>query len=138
MTWMARLAARAAARASTASKYVVKYSAPTASSISIETIGVVRALDVAVVAQLDVDEVLEPGGADALARQGVLLRRDRDRRDAAAELAGGVQGEAAPARADLEHVHARAAARRRSAIRRYLVRWASASDWSGVSKTALE
>ena len=69
---------------------------------------VVRALDVAVVAQLDVHEVLEAGRADALAREVVLLLRDRDRGHAAAELAGGVQREAAPARADLEHVHARA------------------------------
>src|SRR5574338_29494 len=41
----------------------------------------------------------------------VLGARDRDRRDPAAELAGGVQREAAPARADLEDVLARAQAR---------------------------
>ena len=72
---------------------------------------VVRAADVAVVAQLDVDEVVQPGRADALAGQVVLLARDRDRRHPAAELAGRVQREAAPARADLEDVLAAGQAR---------------------------
>ena len=65
-----------------------------------------RALDVAVVAQLDVDPVVETGGVDPLAGEVVLLGRDRDRRDPAIPLAGGVQGEPAPAGADLEDVHA--------------------------------
>ncbi len=73
---------------------------------------VVRALHVAVVAQLDVDEVVESGGPDALARKLELLARDRHRGDPAAELAGGVQGEATPASPDLEDVLARLAGRR--------------------------
>ena len=67
--------------------------------------GVVLALDVAVVAQLDVDQVLEAGRADPLAGEVVLLPRDRDGGHPAAELAGGVEGEAAPAGPDLEDVH---------------------------------
>ena len=86
---------------------------------------------VAVVAELDVDAIRQPGGPDPLRREVVLLLRDRDRRHAAAELAGGVEREAAPARPDLEDVHARAGGRRRSAMSRYLSRWASARVWSG-------
>ena len=100
--------------------------------------GVVRALDVAVVAQLDVDEVVEAGLADARAGELVLLLRDRDRRHPAAQLARRVQREPAPARADLQDVLAGAQPGVRPRCRRYLFRCASASDWSGVSKTALE
>ena len=99
---------------------------------------VVGAADVAVVAQLDVDEVLQAGRADALAGQVVLRLRDRDRRHPAAELAGRVEREAAPARPDLEHVLSPRCRPARSAMSRYLLRWASASDWSGAAKTALE
>ena len=67
--------------------------------------GVVRAVDLAVVAELDVDEILEAGRADAVASPGrCCSSRDRDRRHPTAELARRVQGEAAPTGADLEHV----------------------------------
>ena len=95
---------------------------------------VVRPGDLAVVAQLDAHAIRQPGGGNPLSGERVLRRRDRDRRHAAAELAGRIQGEAAPAGADLEHVLARRAARRRAAMTAYLLRWASASAWSGVGK----
>ena len=69
---------------------------------------VVGAGDVAIVAQLNVDAVLEAGGADPLAGEVVLLARDRDGGHAAAELTRGIDSEAAPSRPDLEHVLSRA------------------------------
>ena len=66
---------------------------------------VVLAVDVAVVAELDVHQVLQAGLPDPLPGERVLLRRDGDRRHPAAQLPGRVQREAAPARPDLQDVH---------------------------------
>ena len=85
-------------------KNVLKYSAPTASSISIETIASYVSGHVAVVAQLDVDPAVETGGTDSLAGEVVLLARDRDRGHAAAALAGGKEREPTPTRPDLQDV----------------------------------
>ena len=68
---------------------------------------VVLALDLAVVAEQDRHLVLQADGPDALRREVVLRLRDGDRGHAAAELAGSVEREAAPAGADLEHMLAR-------------------------------
>ena len=88
------------------------------------------ALDVAVVAQLDIDQVVQPGRADPLPGQLELLLRDRDRRDPTAQLAGCVQREAAPPGADLQDVlaGAQAGVGGHPAV---LVALGSASDWSG-------
>ena len=51
-----------------------------------------------------VTRVGEPGVGDAPARAGQLVRRDRGRGDTAAVAGRGVDGEGAPARADLEQV----------------------------------
>jgi hypothetical protein len=66
--------------------------------------GVIGADDVAVVSQLDADPVGEAGRPDPFRRQVVLGRRDRHGGHATPELARGIQREAAPAAADLEHV----------------------------------
>ena len=68
---------------------------------------VVLAAYVAVVAQLDPSAVAQARFGDALGGELVLRSRDGDRGHVAAQLAGGVQGKAAPAAADLEHAHAR-------------------------------
>jgi hypothetical protein len=65
---------------------------------------VVGALEVPVVLEEHGDAVAEAGRADALARELVLGRRDGGRGDPAAGATRRVQREAAPARADLEHV----------------------------------
>ena len=70
-----------------------------------------------------------PAAATRSRGEVVLRLRDRDRGHAAAQLAGGVEREAAPARADLQDVLARPRPAS-SAMRRYLSRWASSSDWS--------
>ena len=64
---------------------------------------VVLAAEVAVVVAQQRDAVLQARGVDALARPGVLFARDRGGGHAAAVVARGVQREAAPAGADLEH-----------------------------------
>ena len=69
---------------------------------------VVGAAQVAVVVEAEVDQVLDAGCAHASSGDVVLLARDRGGRDAAAARGRGVDGEAAPAGADLEHVVARA------------------------------
>ncbi len=51
-----------------------------------------------------IDAIGEAGGSDALAGQFVLLARDGSAGDATAVVAGGMQGEAAPARTDFEQV----------------------------------
>ena len=68
-------------------------------------------LELAVVLQQQRDAVVDAGGADALGGERVLLGGDRRRRHAAAVARGGVDREAAPAGADLEHVVARRAGR---------------------------
>ncbi len=65
---------------------------------------VVPAVEVAVVVEEQRDALGETGVVDALARQRVLLARDRRRRHAAAVVSRGVQREAAPAGADLEQM----------------------------------
>ncbi len=65
---------------------------------------VVAAAQVAVVLQQDLDAVAQPGRPHRRDRVLVLRARDRRRRDAAAVAAGGVEREAAPAGADLQHV----------------------------------
>ena len=119
------------------SKKVPKYSAPTASSISIETIASYVPSDVAIVAQLDVDQVLEARRADPLAGERVLLARDRDRRHAAAEFARGIQREAAPPGPELQDVLAGSKPGFDS-DEPVLIPLRVGERWSGVSKTALE
>ena len=62
------------------------------------------ALQRAVVLEEDLHAVAETRGADALGGQRVLLVRDRHTGDAAARGGRGVDREAAPAAADLQHV----------------------------------
>ncbi len=59
---------------------------------------------VAVVLDQHLDAVFEAGRAHALARHGVLLCRDRGGGHAAAVLPGGMDGERAPAAADLDEM----------------------------------
>ena len=66
---------------------------------------VVLALDVAVVADLDLGEVVEPTLLDPLGAELGLLPGQRDRRDGGAAF-GGPDRERAPAAADLEHAGA--------------------------------
>ena len=69
---------------------------------------VVAALELAVVAQQHGDAVLQAGGAHERDRVVVLLARDGGGRHAAAVVRGGVDGQPAPAGADLQQVVARA------------------------------
>ena len=85
---------------------------------------VVLALDVAVVAELDVDAVLEPGRADPLARQLLLRGRDRDRRHPAPRSPAAWS--AKPPQPDPISRTCMPGVQARSAITRYLLRWASA------------
>ncbi|KAG0757094.1 hypothetical protein G6F22_020075 [Rhizopus arrhizus] len=64
---------------------------------------VVLALQVPVVLQHDADAVRQAGGADARGGQVMLLARDGGGGDMAAVVAGGMDGEAAPAAADFHH-----------------------------------
>ena len=79
-----------------------------------------------------------PAAATRSVARSMLRRRDRDRRHAAAELAGGVEREAAPAACRSPGRARHRAGPARSAMTAYLLRCASASDCSGVAKTALE
>jgi hypothetical protein len=60
--------------------------------------------DVAEIAELHLDAIIQTGRSDPLAREFVLLLRNRHGRDAATVGTGGVERPAAPTRADLEHV----------------------------------
>ena len=68
------------------------------------------ALEIAVVLDQQGNAIAEAGGIDALPGEVVLLARDGRGRYPAAVVPRGVQGEAAPAGADLEHVVLRAEA----------------------------
>ena len=69
---------------------------------------VVAALQVAVVLQHHADAIVQAGGAHPRQCHDVLLARDGGGGDVAAVVARGMDGESAPAAADLDHAVARA------------------------------
>ena len=85
-------------------KKAPKYSCPTASSISMETMRSYVPRHVAVVHQPQLDAVRQPRGLHALPRELELRLRDGDARDPAAGRARRLDREPAPAAADLQHV----------------------------------
>ncbi len=68
---------------------------------------VVAALLLAVILEMEAHAVGKPGGGGPLGRELVLFDREGEAGDVGAGLAGEIKGEAAPARADIEHLHAR-------------------------------
>ena len=115
-----------------------KYSQPTASIISIETSCRSALRGRGSRCPITRTQVVEAGAPDPRLGVGALLARDRRRRHPAAVARGRVNGEPAPAGADLEQVRRRAELERVGRSRSSFARWARSSESCRVSKSAHE